>query len=64
MYNYGTKLVSREDVRPGQLIKFKGKTWTASANTANALYVRSAFEMTRICEKDVELIITKASDVI
>jgi len=64
MYRYGTKIVKREDVTPGQLIKFKGKTWTASANTHNALYLKSAVCVTRTTDNEVELIITKASDVI
>lgn len=58
---YGTKRVKREDVTPGQLVKFKGKTWTASANTQNALYLRSVIEATRTTEAEVEVIITKAN---
>lgn len=63
MYNYGTKLVYRDEVQPGQLIKFRGRTWTALANTATALYLRSAFQVTRTTDNEVELILTKASDV-
>lgn len=57
---YGTKLISRSDVKPGQLVKFQGKTWTASANTQNALYLRSLVDATRTTEDQVEVIITKA----
>lgn len=57
---YGTKLVNRYDVKPGQLVKFQGKTWTASANTPNALYLRSLADATRTTDDQVEVIITKA----
>lgn len=58
---FGTKLVKRSEVKPGQLVKFKGKTWTASANRPNALYLKSVIEATRTTDDEVEIIITKAS---
>ena len=61
---YGTKFVNRSDVKPGQLVKFQGKTWTASANTPNALYLRSVVIATRTTDNEVEVIITKAEHAI
>lgn len=61
---YGTKSVKRCEVKPGQLIKYKGKTWTASANMDKALYLMSVAAQTRTTDEMVELIITKASDAI
>lgn len=61
---YGTKEVKREDVKPGQLVRFKGKTWTASCHRPNALYIKSLMDATRITDEMVEVIITKASDAI
>ena len=59
---YGTKVVKREDVKPGQLLRFNGKTWTASANTSKALYLMSVLTQTCTKEDTVEIIITKATD--
>lgn len=59
---YGTKEVKREDVKPGQLVRFQGRTWTASAQRPNALYLKSLMAATRTTEEMVEVIITKASD--
>ena len=59
---YGTKLVKREEVKPGQLVKFKSKTWTASAHRPNALYLKSLIDVTRTTEEMVEVVITKATD--
>lgn len=61
---YGTKLVNRRDVRPGQLVKFQGQTWTASANTENALYLKSLMAASRTTQEQVEVIITKARDAV
>jgi len=61
---YGTKSVDRRDVKPGQLVRFMGKTWTASANLPQGLYLRSVSESTRVTTDSVEIIITKARDAI
>lgn len=58
---YGTINVKRDTVKPGALVRHNGKTWTASANTAKALYLRSAFEQTCTKTDDVEVIITEVS---
>lgn len=57
---FGTKLVKRSEVKPGQLVRFKGKTWTASCHRPNALYLKSVLEATRTTDEEVEVIITKA----
>lgn len=59
---YGTKIIERRDVKPGQLVRFMGKTWTASANLPQGLYLRSISGSTRVTTESVEVIITKASD--
>ena len=61
---YGTKSVNRRDVKPGQLVRFMGKTWTASANLPQGLYLRSVSASTRVTTDSVEIIITKARDAI
>ena len=61
---YGTKLVNRRDVKPGQLVRVQGKTWTASANTQNALYLKSLTAACRTTQDEVEVIITRAKDAI
>lgn len=61
---YGTKTVKREEVKPGQLVRHNGKTYTASAQRPNALYLKSLAGATRTTEELVEVIITKASDAI
>lgn len=61
---YGTKSVSRSEVKPGQLVRFMGKTWTASANLPHGLYLRSISESTRVTTEAVEIVITKVKDAI
>lgn len=61
---YGTKLVNRRDVKPGQLVRVQGKTWTASANTQNALYLKSLMAASRTTQDEVEVIITRTKDAI
>lgn len=61
---YGTKSVSRSEVKPGQLVRFMGKTWTASANLPQGLYLRSISESTRVTTEAVEIVITKVKDAI
>lgn len=59
---YGTKIVKREEVKPGQLVRFNGKTWTASCHRPNALYLKSVIDATRVTDAEVEVVITRPSE--
>lgn len=61
---YGTEKVKREDVKTGQLVRFNGRTWTASAQRPNALYLKSLAGATRTTDETVEVIITDYKNVV
>lgn len=50
-----TKSVPRRDVLPGTIVKHRGHSWRASANTNKGLYLSTASEKTRITVEHVEI---------
>lgn len=54
-----TQEVLRMDVRPGMLVRYKGKTWLASANTRGKLYLHSLHEATSTNTQFVAVCIDK-----
>lgn len=54
-----TQEILRTDVRPGMLIRHRGKTWRASANTRGKLYLHSLYEATSTSEQFVQVCIDK-----
>lgn len=54
-----TQEVIRDAVRPGMLVRHKGKTWRASANTRGKLYLHSLHEATSTDEQFVQVCIDK-----
>ncbi|EIS4806092.1 hypothetical protein ACSD30_000768 [Escherichia coli] len=44
--HYGTKLVERGEVKPGTLLLYNGKIYTASANVKTGLHINTLLEKT------------------
>lgn len=49
----------RMDVRPGMLIRYKGKVWRSSANTRGKLYLRRLHEATSTNSQFIAVCIDK-----
>lgn len=52
-----TVRMPREKVRPGTIVKHKGHSWMASANTNGSLYLTTAYEKTRVQSDEIEVFI-------
>lgn len=55
--HYGTDLKPRNEIAPGTLVKYNGRTYRASANVARGLYIFSLIERTVIKSDKVEVLL-------
>lgn len=58
----GTQLINLKEVKPGMLIIHQGKTWRASVNKGDKLYIHTLHEAKPIKDLTVEVITDKYSD--
>ncbi|EDR5178522.1 TPA: hypothetical protein G8O67_005345 [Salmonella enterica] len=54
-HHYGTDSIPRKDVKPGTFIKYKDRTYLASANVSNGLHVNTVYEKTMIKSDKIEV---------
>jgi hypothetical protein len=52
-----TRVVSRSEVKPGMLVKHKGKIWRASVNIKQGLYLHSVSDFLKYTHHQVEIIL-------
>lgn len=55
-----TRILFRNEVRPGMLIRHDGRTWRASANVEKGLYLDRLTTKTRINAEFVEVFVDPA----
>ncbi|QHM71318.1 cell division protein FtsZ [Mixta intestinalis] len=55
MQFYGTTHLPRDNVQPGMLVRHKGRTWRASANVMQGLYLDSLAVKTRVTDELIEV---------
>lgn len=61
-HGYGTQEVIRACVKPGMLVKYEGKTYTASANKGGKLYLFNLTEHKRITDVFVEVMLNSRGE--
>lgn len=54
-----TKRIPREDVEPGMMVHHRGHDYRASVNNANYLYIHSLWNVTRINDAQVEVLLDR-----
>lgn len=52
---YGTELRPRGEIQPGTLVKYKGRTYRASANVDKGLYLYTLSEKLRTTSNEIEV---------
>lgn len=52
-----TKRIPRDQVEPGMMLHHRGHDYRASANTAQHLYIHSLWNVTRISDPEVEVLL-------
>ncbi|EBK8163297.1 cell division protein FtsZ [Salmonella enterica] len=53
--HYGTDNIPRKDVKPGAFVKYKDRTYLASANVTKGLYINNLYEKTLIRSDEIEV---------
>ncbi|EJZ7014668.1 cell division protein FtsZ [Salmonella enterica] len=54
-HHYGTDNIPRKDVKPSTFIKYKGRTYLASANISKGLHINTVYEKTLIKNDEIEV---------